>query len=306
MRTKRRNTRRRRGRSKMRGGTVKQSCAPSRNQKPVPGSCFETDTLVKMKHVYNSRAMGGKVEADAPAKIAEELDTKLSGKCSVESCWLDELNIPDKQKIKSRTFAPKHPDSWRKNPREWLSNEDIDKVIEQYEYAYPDFEGIPASAMDFDFKYPDNSCVEEELCKFSLKEMKGKGITKLGAIFNLDKHTQSGSHWVALFLDIKHKYMFYLDSAGGGVTPEVKRFMATVQKQGAEMSPPIKFQIRSNYPHTHQRGNTECGMYAIYFVSTLASSNLSLKEVMRIFASKHRITDDEMAAKRSEMFNDVV
>ena len=30
---------------------------------------------------------------------------------------------------------------------------------------------------------------------------KKQGINKIGVIFNLDKHTQPGSHWVALFID---------------------------------------------------------------------------------------------------------
>jgi hypothetical protein len=47
-------------------------------------------------------------------------------------------------------------------------------------------------------------------------------------------------------------------------------------------------------------------MYATYFIALLASGDLSLKQVVRIFASKRRITDAEMVAKRKEMFNDVL
>jgi hypothetical protein len=287
-------------------GRVAQVCAPSRRGRTARNTCFEDTTLVSLKNAYNARAAGGRVEASAPADIARDLRAKLAGKCKAESCWLDALDIPNRKTIKRKTFAPKHPDSWRANPREWLSNEDIDSVIEQYAAAYPDFKGIPASAMDYDFKFSDNTCVTEELCHFSLAKTLAAGVTKLGAVFNLDKHTESGSHWVALFVNIKRKYIFFLDSAGGKITPEIQRFVDNVQKQGAAMSPPIKFAVRSNYPRAHQKGNTECGMYATYFIALLASGDLSLKQVVRIFASKRRITDAEMVAKRKEMFNDVL
>ena len=35
---------------------------------------------------------------------------------------------------------------------------------------------------------------------------------KIGVIFNLDKHDQSGSHWVAMFIDLENKFFFYFDS----------------------------------------------------------------------------------------------
>ena len=35
-----------------------------------------------------------------------------------------------------------------------------------------------------------------------------KKINKIGIIFNLDKHDESGSHWVSMFINIKEGIFF--------------------------------------------------------------------------------------------------
>jgi hypothetical protein len=291
----------------MRGGssrkTVKQACAPSRKQRPVKGSCYTSETLVDLKNAYNRQSNTPHITTGDPNIIVAELDNKLRNKCSKESCWVDALHINNAQHIKNTQFAPKRPASWTKNPREWLSNHDIDAAMEQYVAAYPDFMNVPASAIDYDYRMPNGQCVARALCQFSLADCIAKKINKIGVIFNLDKHNLGGSHWVALFIDIAHKYIFFFDSAGANIPRDTRRFIAEVERQGKSLSSPIKFTVRSNYPVTHQHGDTECGMYALFFISTLVSNTFSLKQVARLFAGKRRFSDKELEAKRSEMFN---
>ena len=48
----------------------------------------------------------------------------------------------------------------------------------------------------------------EKLCEFSLKDTMQNNKTKIGIIFNLDKHNKPGSHWVAMFINTKkEKYI---------------------------------------------------------------------------------------------------
>ena len=56
----------------------------------------------------------------------------------------------------------------------------------------------------------NGKCVWEELCKFELEKQIEKGKNKIGIIFNLDKHYQSGSHWVSLFIDIEIMIFFII------------------------------------------------------------------------------------------------
>ena len=285
--------------------TVKQACAPSRAKRPVKGSCYTSETLTELKNAYNRNHQSNTnlITAGDPNVIVAELDNKLSNKCKAESCWLDALHIRDAQHIKKTQFAPKHPASWNKNPREWLSNHDIDAAMEQYVAAYPNFMSVPASAIDYDYRMPNGRCVAQALCQFSLSNSIAKRINKVGIIFNLDKHNLGGSHWVALFIDIAQKYIFFFDSAGANIPRDTQKFIAEVERQGKALHPPIKFTVRSNHPITHQKGDTECGMYALFFISTLVSNSFSLKQVVKLFAGQRRFSDSELEAKRSEMFN---
>ena len=87
-------------------------------------------------------------------------------------------------------FSPKKPQSWNKNPNEWLSNYD-EKVIKQYERKYSNFKFIGTTFIDFD-TIADGGHVEPLLCDFDLNKYIGKQ-NKIGIIFNLDKHYQGGS-----------------------------------------------------------------------------------------------------------------
>ena len=48
------------------------------------------------------------------------------------------------------TFAPNMPDTWKKNPREWLDSDNITDVMKQYEKANPTFEFIGPTPIDYD------------------------------------------------------------------------------------------------------------------------------------------------------------
>ena len=61
--------------------------------------------------------------------------------------------------------------------------------MKQWEKKYDNFFFIGPSPIDYD-TITGGSCVEDELCNFNLKETMKKGITKVGVIFNLDKHNQ--------------------------------------------------------------------------------------------------------------------
>ena len=66
------------------------------------------------------------------------------------------------------TFRPKTPKSWYKNNTEWLSTIDIEKVLNQYEDLYPDFQFIGAVPIDFDYKFSIGRCVIDELCNIDI------------------------------------------------------------------------------------------------------------------------------------------
>jgi len=90
--------------------------------------------------------------------------------------------------------------------------------------------------------------------------------TKIGIIFNTDTHYKSGEHWISLFINIKDQDIFFFDSTGDPPPKEIAAFMKRVQDQGMQLNPPRKFKIDSTEGIEHQYGNTECGVYSLYFI----------------------------------------
>jgi hypothetical protein len=260
-------------------------------------TCFDDKTILFLKNLWNARHPDVKIAETNPEKIWIELKNKLK-ECSHEICWIEKVvSDPDvKKKLKKINFAPKAPISWNKNKNEWLSSIDISNVLDQYKSTYPDFTYLGPSPIDFDKKVDEKVCVWPELCQLNIQKEKDKGIKKIGIVFNLDKHDQSGSHWVALFIHIEERYMFYFDScAPKKLPPEITELMNRVDKQFKEMGIQIKRFINTV---PHQKGNTECGMYVLYFIICLLEN---LKKPHDFY--RRRIPDQEVEMFRNIYFN---
>ncbi|GAI07732.1 unnamed protein product, partial [marine sediment metagenome] len=166
----------------------------------------------------------------------------------------------------SDMFAPTSPEQWKKNPQEWLTTVDIQKVMSQWEKADKDFKFLGPSPIDYDTHQVFGECVWEEICKFDIKDTIKKGKKKIGLIFNLDKHTQPGSHWVALYIDIPKEKIYYFDSYGDDIPKQIHKFAKIVKQQGAGIN--MDFDIKINKKR-HQYSESECGMYSLYFIIQL-------------------------------------
>ena len=57
----------------------------------------------------------------------------------------------------------------------------------------------------------------------------------IGIVFNLDKHTQSGTHWISMFCNIPKKEINYWDSYGYKPPKEVTELMNKLKKQAKDM-----------------------------------------------------------------------
>lgn len=184
-----------------------------------------------------------------------------------------------------------------KRPTTWLTSLDIDRVMKQYEYAHPSFMFIGPSPIDFDTRVEKDECVWDELCNFSLEKLLKKGKNKVGIVFNTDPHYKDGSHWISLFINVKEGYIFFFDSAGDKIPKEVKVLVDRVIEQGNKLGLKLKFQ--ENHPRAHQRGNTECGMYSLYMITSILRGHKKPQD----FIGGERVKDDEMVSLRKEFFN---
>ena len=278
----------------------KLNCNPknisSKNKLIKSDSCLDGKTIILLKKIWNKRHPDMKIQARNKNVIWNKLKNYMSYSCSNEKCWIDQIinNSDKKQKLKNELFAPNAPNSWKNNITEWLSSLDIKNVMKQYEEKHNNFLFIGPSPIDFEVKY-ENSCVWPELCNFSVENYLKNNKTKIGFIFNTDPHYKSGSHWIALFLDLDKKKIFFFDSNGNEAPNEITDLIKKIVLQCNKLN--IKLKIDSNVGFTHQKQNTECGMYCLYFIINILDNKKSLK----YFKSKI-IPDKSMIELRNKYF----
>ena len=288
------------------------ACSPAvrKTGKTVVGSCYTPNILEQLRQAYNrGHKPSNQITTTNPEEIWRELRDRLSH-CDKEDCWLTELKDEQTRKRLERyIFAPDKPYEWKKNPTTWLSNYDILNVLEQYEEAHPEFEFLGPTPIDFDtrLKTSGNQCVTHELCAFSLAEHKNQGKTKIGIVFNLDKHNEPGSHWVSMFVDADEQIIFYFDSANSRIPAQIHALIERIQQQLVHSTYGRKYKYYRNSV-SHQQRNTECGVYSLFFIITMLTKqteikqNMSLKERLTLFMH-HRIPDKYIETYRNKYFN---
>jgi hypothetical protein len=244
---------------------VKLNCSPK--NKNTNYTCYSNSDLYKLKNMWNARHPDRPINTKNTKQIWMLLKEYYATICNKESCWVRQMTKNSKQEQELLdAFAPESPKEWNKNPNEWLSSIDILQVMNQYEKKYKCFDFLGPSPIDYDAHKLYGKCVWEELCHFNLEKHLQKKHNKIGVIFNLDPHYKGGSHWVSLFINIKNKTIFFFDSTGEQIPPQINKFVNVVIEQGKQLPTPINFKFDQNYPVEHQYGNTECGIYSIFFI----------------------------------------
>ena len=274
------------------------NCSPKDTKDLNEFTCYTDKDLYKLRDLWNARHPDVQIMTNDPKEIHKNLTKYMSNVCSKESCWLKQ-NFLDNKTIQELTesFAPESPREWKTNPNEWLSSLDIMKVMKQYEKAYKCFDFIGPSPIDFDTKMLYGECVWEELCNFSLSEQIKKGKTKIGIIFNTDPHDKPGQHWISMFINIKKKKIFFFDSVGDKAPKQVMVFINRIIRQGKKLNMNIKFD--QNHPVEHQYGDTECGVYSLFFISHMLEDKFT-----EHYMKTHILKDNYMQKFRKVYFNE--
>jgi hypothetical protein len=291
-----------------------EKCAPSKTFKD--GSCLTLKSLKVIAENYNKTNKNKLEIFDDKAKMVEQLEKKLSDKCNDQTCWLrldivkqiENENI--KEDILENTFRPEGP----AKKYEWLSTSDINNVVTQYQEKHTDFLFLGAVPADF-----------EELpvlgiSNLDLQDVEKEGKHKIGMVINLDEHTQGGSHWVALFTDLKKGQIYYFDSFAKKPHKRTRKFINKIVKYlykkkynkdikinsllkkvggGKNIPDDLKsFDIRYNTKQ-HQFNNSECGVYSINFVVRLVRGE-TFDEI-----TQNITKDDAMNKCRTSYFRNV-
>jgi hypothetical protein len=260
-------------------------------------TCYDNATLHKLRDGWNARHPDARIDTNDPKEIWTAMKERMKGMCRNEACWLKQITGVSFAN-NDATFAPEAPKSWIRDPDEWLSSEEIENVMKQYEDKFPAFEFLGPSPSDYSAPKLAGVCVWEELCNFSLKKYADSDTRQIGVIFNTDPHTEDGAHWVSVFINLapNNNYVFFFDSTGDRPQKEIREFIKTVTQQGRELG--IRFKYHENRKQ-HQKRSTECGMYSLFMIVNLIEGTRTPEEFMR----GGRIPDSHMLEFRAEYFN---
>ena len=275
-------------------------CSPKEKGKMNSFSCYSNDSLYKLRDLWNQKNSDRRIDTNDPKEIHSQLTEYMKNVCNKESCWIKQPKMFGKvSRDIADSFAPETPSEWKKNPNEWLSSLDIINVMEQYERAYKCFKFIGPSPIDFDTKKSYGECVWNDLCNFSLKNLIKQKKNKIGMIFNTDPHDKPGSHWISLFINIKKRIIYFFDSTGDKAPPEIKILVDRIIEQGNSITPKINFKYDSSEGVEHQYGNTECGIYSLFFIIHMLQD-----KTPESFYKTHKLTDKDVQHYRKIYFNE--
>jgi hypothetical protein len=273
-------------------------------------SCLTPTALNKLVNAWNKGTTNPEFKiktSETPEKMYEamiDIFSQTNSRLLPEHEWWEQpwvkknLSENEINEIKEKHYSPKAPENWKNNPYTWLSTLEIDNKLEQYEKKYPEFKYFGATPIDFDLKSTSGSCQVNQLCNINLASLLEQKTPKkyIGVVFNLDKHNEPGSHWIALFVNIPKAEINYWDSYAISPPNEVEALMDKLVKQGSKLSKPIKFKKQINKVR-HQYKGSECGVYSCNFIIQQLEGNPYEKVINTI------IHDDEMNERRKEFFN---
>ena len=247
-------------------------CAPH-TKKLADNVCSTKESLDALKSWLKS-------SSSRPEKIIEE--AKKATGCDSESCLYKAVDVLNDKDLDTR-FNPKGP--W--NSTRWLSNTDIDDVLDLYNKKFPRFKHV-------EFQMRDFATHGGSLARVNWKDVSQR-YDCLGCILNTDVTGGRGEHWTALFIDYKKGTVEYFDSAGQTPHREFSEFVINTAHQLSQITGK-KFRDVLVTKIEHQKENTECGVYSLYYIL----SRLHGVEY-RAFEFR-RVPDDMMVEFRKFLF----
>ena len=240
-------------------------------------TCYSKEDLIFLAKAYNRNKKKEHhitIKNKSKKQLWDILNQRLETDCQHEWCWLEKNFVPAtyaKQTLKEK-FRPEKPPEWNDNPFEWLTTDDIKNVMKQYEKEHPSFLFMGPVPVD---------CPSSITCALSGLDVdiliNRLGKTKLGVIFNLDKHNQPGSHWVGTYMDFKKGKILYFDSVGLPPPKMIRNFLEKMKKSCQEyymknFKKKKKVDIYVNQTR-FQFGDSECGIFSMHFLISNLKGN---------------------------------
>ncbi len=253
----------------------KNHCSP-KSLKQNKNTCLNDNMIMKIAKILNKNP-NCDINFDSNNLYNDICSNmKKISSCNSEYCWttvselINNLNNNEIKEFKS-FFKPSMPKEWEKNKNEWLSTTDINNVLLQYEEAYPEFEYLGAHPID-----AHKCSVSDEVCNIDICNLLDNNKTKIGIVFNTDDSKGEGEHWVSFYIDLlginrKNKpSAYFFDSTGDEPQEEIDKLVKKIKSQCKKKNINIEYIVNDI---THQKEDTECGVYCIYFITEMLKGN---------------------------------
>lgn len=249
-------------------------CAPNKYDDKNK-TCFSTSQLMEMAKAYNryiakSKLNPNRIQSFGNISLIDIKNDKTfllsefrkrfqnvcggDDICITHQAFMNDIVKEMRNDIQTNTFRSSGP----QDPKEWLSTVDINNIMSQYESVYPHFKFMGAVPLN---------CDEYSFCKLykmNFDEHEKNGVKNMGIIFNLDRHGQPGSHWVALYINIAGGEIYFCDSNGkppiDNISGMINQFARYYRKNKG------KDVVYKYNTIPYQKDSSECGIYSCNFI----------------------------------------
>lgn len=304
------------------GIRIASTCAPSRlRQYKKYGTCFTRkellDILDQYKKAYPHSHLQKRKEDEKKTipLLVEQVNQAIQACAPSITPEVCAASQPFAQPLRHALFRdalrPEKPVSWNKDRYEWLTNVNIQLVMEQYERAIPSFKFLGVVPIDFAAPSPFQTCISPTVCQVRMDELRAKKKSCFAVVFNLDRHDQPGSHWVCCFGHLKPDHpafgISYFNSVGLAPPKQISKFMDEVQQQARQLYPKQHKRFVSVYNKLRkQYGTSECGMFCLLYIIRcleLSLEKTTLKGDFYPFIFKSMQKDDHANRARNLLYS---
>lgn len=284
-------------------------CSPS---VPITNpKCFNDNDLSTIISVYNSTHPDTikLTVKDKYGAINRRLKPILGNK--KHWLWCDYLatisknsdSIMQLKLIADNRLLPPQPKSWKTNKYEWLSNFDLENLLQKYHNAPKyKYHFIGVKDHDFGLKNMDGTCMIDSDCDIDIKSIIQKGKHFVGIII------YKNEHWRSLFIVLLPQYnaygTYYYDSVGTGMPSELKIYTDTVNKQLKTIFPTHKAPIFKESKYRMQQSNYACGLFQATFQIKFPELLLQNDKCMFKDFAKLNPTDKNVWKYRDELYRE--
>lgn len=260
-------------------------CAIDKKQGPV---CSPKHIIVKMAEF--AKKTGKAVDTSNPEKVVGTMKEMMD--CNSESCVLRKpefikfAQINKIDNIIDSFFKPEGPST----EFAWLSNTNIDGVLDQLQEKFPGFVHIPYQMRDFEK-------VGSELATIDLAKEFKNGAKSFGVVLNTDYSSGNGIHWYCIFGEKRNGKIIieYFNSSGQSPLAETQAWLQKTKHYLHEQLG-IPVEVKYSTGIEFQRDKHSCGVFCLMYIW------LRLEGVPNNWFKSDTFSDDLMHQARKVLF----